>query len=118
MDNNSIITIIIALFGGGISVLMYKFFFPKTNATNKVVTKAAEERKADSEKIDAAEAKVVAMDEDLNVKLKELAKDTNAKDVTLQKIAETLKKVEARKSIPENEIKSEYAKHGFKVEDF
>ncbi len=118
MDNNAIITILIALFGGGLSVFLYKFFFPKTTLNNDTVTKAEKERKADSEKVEAGVAKVVAMDEDLNIKLKELSRDNNAKDVTLQKIAETLKKVEARKSIPENEVKSEYEKHGFKVEDF
>ena len=118
MSNDAILMALVAVFGGGLSVWLYKFFFPNTSGVNKKVEESKKEQEADTAKVDKKAQEVASMEEDLNKKLHELSADNQSKDVTLQKIAETLKKVEARKSIPESEIKSEYEKHGFKVEDF
>lgn len=118
MSNDAILMALVAVFGGGLSVWLYKFFFPHTSEVNKKVEAAKKEQEADTIKVEKKAQEVATMEEDLNTKLKELASDNKGKDVTLQKIAETLKTVEARKSMSESEIKTEYEKQGFKVEDF
>lgn len=119
MDNNTILVTIIALFGAGIGIYIYKLVFPApVSKENKVVNATEKERAADTQKVADKVMEVAAMDEDIHKKMEEVKTAEAEVKSGISEIKTILDNVASRKDMSEEEIKKEYESHGFKVEDF
>lgn len=93
-------------------------YFSKSHSSSKILETTSKEREDDKQRYEKAEQEAEATDNFLEKQLAKEEKEQKDIDNQIAEIQEEIEEITAITSKTEEEIKADYEKQGFKVEDF